>query len=86
MNFFEVKKKKLKNFFLVGYLSYEFDMPKISTDYQAIFNIYSGTRTKLKKPKKNFIQKSYLEKTTTDTIHKICRNYEEANSAAIFIR
>ena len=67
MNLFEVKKKKLKKFFLVGYLSYEFDMPKISTDYQAIFNIYSDTRTKFKKPKKNFIQKSYLEKTTTDT-------------------
>ena len=62
MNLFEVKKKKLKKFFLVGYLSYEFDMAKISTDYQAIFNIYSDTRTKLKKPKKNFIQKSYLEK------------------------
>ena len=67
MNLFEVKKKKLKKFFLVGYLSYEFDMPKISTDYQAIFNIYSDISTKIKKPKKNFIQKSYLEKTTTDT-------------------
>ena len=35
MNLFEVKRRSLKNF-LVGYLSYEFDMPKISTDYQAI--------------------------------------------------
>ena len=48
-------------------------------DYQAIFNIYSGTRTKLKKPKKNFIQKSYLEKTTTDTKFIKCSTFSSAH-------
>ena len=65
-NLFEVKKRKLKDFFLVGYLSYEFGMPKTSQDYEAIFNIYPNISKKFKASKKNNTKKSYLKKTTTD--------------------
>ena len=65
-NLFEVKKRKLKDFFLVGYLSYEFGMPKTSQDYEAIFNIYPNISKRFKVPKRNDTKKSYLKKTTTD--------------------
>ena len=65
-NLFEVKKRKLKDFFLVGYLSYEFGMTKTNKDYEAIFNIYPNISSRFKASKKNDIQKSYLKKTTSD--------------------
>ena len=65
-NLFEVKKRKLKDFFLVGYLSYEFGMSKTSQDYEAIFNIYPRISGRFKTPKRNDTKKSYLKKTTTD--------------------
>ncbi len=66
INLFEVKKRKLKDFFLVGYLSYEFGMPKTSQDYEAIFNIYPNISRKFKVSKKIDTKKSLLKKTTTD--------------------
>ena len=46
-NIFDIVEKKLNNFYLVGYLSYNFNDSRSSKDYRAIFNIYTKPDSKL---------------------------------------
>ncbi|MBA4728615.1 MAG: anthranilate synthase component I family protein [Candidatus Dadabacteria bacterium] len=76
-NIFEVRKMKLKEFVLIGYFSYEFNIEPSTAPYKAIFNIYpSGNFSikrfpKIKKLKSNRLNKILPDISFINSVKKI---------------